>query len=246
MRQFMALAWFHLKLYVQNSYFLTLMGTSTLSMFFLQYLVASGTQQWDSALWLRAGIVGLWSCGTTAAGIIGMQRGIGTLTYLINNRVSDYLSLAAVVAPASIFGVLSFGVALGVALLLGIPLQLNASLLLMILALWMVAFALDLLIAGLFVLTPHAIIYEQLVTFPILICSGLYPLPEAFNVGEPLMDILFPIAIPIKWLLGQYNVTYYSAFAFLGSLVLCGGLSLIVTRWIIQHAKQTGRLGVKY
>lgn len=247
MGRFLSLAWFHLKLYVQNSYFFTLMFTGTLSMFFLQYLVAaSGTQEWDQYLWLRAGIVGLWTCGTTAAGIIGMQRGIGTLTYLLNNRVSDYASLAAVVAPASLFGLLSFGVSFILALLLRVPIVWEWHIIVMIVALWLGAFVLDLLIAGLFVLTPHAIIYEQLVTFPILIFSGLYPLPSAFDPIIPICDFLFPIAIPIKWVLGVYPMSIGSVVSFLASVLLIVTVSYFIGRWIIQHAKQTGRLEMKY
>lgn len=109
---FFNLVKFHFKNYIQTSYFVILLITSTLSILLLQFIVSWGTNsQIDPNIWLRTGIFGLWACGTTAAGIIGMQRWQGTIMYLINNPVSDYQSLSAVVLPAGIFGVFSFPLA---------------------------------------------------------------------------------------------------------------------------------------
>lgn len=75
MSRFISLVWFHLKVYAQNSYFINLMLTSTLSLFFIEYIgqyALSG--ELTDTIWLRASIFGLWASGTTAAGSIGFQR----------------------------------------------------------------------------------------------------------------------------------------------------------------------------
>ena len=102
MFRFLRLFLFHLKVYVRNQYFLWLPIISTITIFLLQYLTANGYNNLDDPyLWIRSAIFGLWTSATTATGSIGFQRHLGTLKYLINTGINDFISLTALILPAS-------------------------------------------------------------------------------------------------------------------------------------------------
>lgn len=244
MIKFFSLAWFHLKVYAQNSYFINLMITATLSLFFLEYIAqyALGGEL-TQTIWIRASIFGLWSSGTTAAGSIGFQRFQGTLLYLINNPYNEQLSLAAVVAPAASFGLLSFPLAILVALIFNVPITISGEFIIAIIALWLGALVLDLLIASIFVLTKNAIVYEDLLTLPLLFLSGLFPLPGFLQLIQPIINWLLPIALPVQWLLGYQTMTIVSFLLYIGCLILSVILSSIISQYILRQARVSGKLG---
>lgn len=245
MDRLISLIVFHLKQYSKNSYFFVNVILSTATLILFQYIAASiyGETLHD-VVWLRSGIFGLWAAGTTAAGIIGIQKWQGTLLYLINNPVSDYISLAAVVIPAATFGLLSLPIAyITVSLLNGAFLQLTWTHLLYIVLLWIGAVVLDLCIATLFVLTSDAIIYEELISLPILILSGLFALPESFNGIVNVFEWVIPISLPIQWLFQQEAFSLFSLLKYSVSLAVMLSISFIVTTRIIRIAKQNGQFG---
>lgn len=245
MSRFFSLAWFHLKIFSKNSYFVSLAITSTLALLFIEYIVAYASNlTLTSQSWLHAAIFGLWNCGTTAAGCISFQRHRGTLPYLLNHRVSDAVSLAAVVAPAAIFGLLCFPLAMLVGSILGFPLTFTPQFVLGVIGLWLGALVLDFLIASIFVLTRHAMVYEDLLTLPLLLLSGLYTLPTAFAPITKLANWFLPIALPIKWLLGNEPISWLTFSQFAVCLLISGGISYVLAHYLLNKAKQTGRLGV--
>lgn len=245
MTRFLSLAWFHLKIFAKNSYFVGLVFTGTLSLLFIEYIVAYASHApLTSQSWIRAAIFGLWNCGTTAAGCIAFQRHRGTLPYLLNHKVSDEVSLAAVVAPAASFGLFCFPLAMVAGKILGFPVSLSPSFLLAIGCLWFGALVLDFFIAAIFVLTRHAMVYEALLLLPILLISGLYTLPTAAQPIITVANWLVPIALPIKWLLGIQSLTLASFGQFLICILLATAISHFLARHLLIKAKQTGRLGV--
>lgn len=243
--RFLLLSWFHLKIFAKNSYFINLAITGTLSLLFVEYIVAYVAQTpLTSQSWIRAAIFGLWSCGTTAAGSISFQRHRGTLPYLLNNKVSDEASLAAVVFPAASFGLLCFPLAMLAGAILRFPITLTGTFVLAVICLWVGALVLDFLIASIFVLTRHAMVYEDLLMLPLLLVSGLYNLPSSFLPIEHITNWLLPIALPIKWLIGTESLRIPSFVQFLICLVLTTSISHMVAHYLLTKAKQTGRLGV--
>ena len=244
MIRFFSLAWFHLKIYAKNSYFINLMITSTLSMFFLDYIAQSALgADLSQIIWIRASIFGLWASGTTAAGSIGFQRFQGTLLYLINTAYNDQLSLTALIAPAASFGLLSFPLAILAAFIFQVPVRIQGSFILAGLALWLGALVLDLLIASVFVLTKNAIVYEDLLTLPLLFLSGLFPLPGFLQSIQPLVNWLLPIALPIQWLLGFEALSAFTVFQFIVCLALSLVLSINISKYILKQARVSGKLG---
>lgn len=244
MNRFIRISWFHLKIFAQNSYFLSLMLTGTITLFLIEYITITALDgTFTEATWLRAGIFGLWSCGTTAAGSIGFQRFQGTLLYLINNRYSDQLSLASVILPAASFGLLCFPVAYCLALVFSEVQPISLELLITIGLLWMGALVLDFLIASIFVLTKHAIAYEDLLTLPLLFLSGLFPLPAFLERLSDALNWVLPIALPIKWLLKKEAMTSLSIVQFLVALAISFSLSYLISGFLLQEAKKSGQLG---
>lgn len=244
MTRFFNITWFHLKVYAQNSYFINLMISSTLSLFFLEYIAQFALDgDFSQSIWVRASIFGLWASGTTAAGSIGFQRFQGTLLYLINNPYNEQLSLAAVIAPAASFGLLSFPLAMVVALILGIPIKISLELVVAIIALWLGALVLDLIIASVFVLTKNAIVYEDLLTLPLLFLSGLFPLLGLLDVIQPIVNWLLPIALPIQWLLGYKTMTGASILQYITCLILSLIISMRISNYLLKHARISGKLG---
>ncbi|WP_025728901.1 hypothetical protein [Atopobacter phocae] len=240
-----ALIGFHLRQYSRNSYFIMNVLLATVSLVLFQYLAASVYHESITEVaWIRAGIFGLWASGTTAAGIVGMQKWQGTLLYLINNPLSDYVSLVALVVPAATFGLLSFPIAYGVCLMLGVTnMILTAYQLIFILLLWIGATILDLCIASLFILTKDAIIYETIIELPLLIFSGLFTLPAFMMRIVDVLEWIIPISLPIQWLLQQESFSFNSFLRYVISNLMMLTISFFVTRRIIEVAKQTGQFG---
>lgn len=241
---FLNLVKFHFKNYIQNSYFVMLLVTSTLSVLIIQYVVSWGTNsQIDANIWIRTGIFGLWSLGTTAAGIIGMQRWQGTIMYLINNPVNDYQSLSAVVLPVSVFGIFSFPLAYFFSILLNIQVNFSLEIIMYVLLFWIGAMMLDLVIAAFFVLTPNAIVYEELITLPVLLISGLFKLPDTLLPIKSIGQVLIPVSLPIQWLLNQEEFNVVNTIKYLISLIITYMISRKITTYLINKARQTGSIG---
>ncbi|WP_204120534.1 MULTISPECIES: multidrug ABC transporter permease [Levilactobacillus] len=238
------LFWFHLKIYAANQYFLWLTISSTVSIFLIQYVAAYVTHQLsDPSLWVRSGVFGLWSSATTAAGCIGFQRFQGTLPYLINTRIDDRLSLVALLLPASSFGLLAFPIAYVMAVMLGVAHgNLSIRLGLLIFALWLAAALMDFLVAAFFLLTTNAIVYEELITIPLLLASGLFSSAAVFQPFLAPFQWLIPLSAPVHALLGQSG--RFNLAGFLVSCALWLAVTWIATNKILVMAKRTGNIGV--
>ncbi|NEW66957.1 multidrug ABC transporter permease [Carnobacteriaceae bacterium zg-84] len=242
--RFLSLVIFHLKLYSKNSYFLMTVLSSTTTLILFQYLAAySQHETVNQVAWLRAGIFGLWASGTTAAGVVGMQKWQGTFVYLINNPLDDYISLVALVMPAALFGLLSFPIAFLLSIFLGFLPVITLIDILFIILLWFGATVLDLCIASVFVLTKNAIIYEELISLPILLLSGLFTVPTLFMPLKQIMQWIIPISMPIGWLLKEEVLTGINLLKCLVSIVIMLGISFYTTHYLIKKAKQFGQFG---
>lgn len=240
--RFLRLFWFHFKIYASNQYFLWLTLSSTISLFLLQYVAAYATNQLaDPTLWIRSGVFGLWSSATTAAGCIGFQRYQGTLPYLTNTRIDDRISMAALILPAASFGLLAFPISFMLAILLRVGhTNVSLHLILLIIALWGAAALMDFLIATFFLLTTNAIVYEKLITIPLLLLSGLF---SSAPVLTPLLNIfqwLIPIASPVHTLLNQSS--NFNIATFLSSCLLWLIVTWTLTNRVILLSKQTGNV----
>lgn len=242
MFRFLRLFLFRLKVYIRNQYFLWLPIISTITIFLLQYLTANGYKQLDDPyLWIRSAIFGLWTSATTATGSIGFQRHLGTLRYLINTGINDFVSLTALILPASTFGLISFPISYILALIFNIKvMHINFEFILLIFMLWLSVAVMDILIAAFFVLTPNAIVYEELIHIPILLCSGLLGQGTWFEKIAYYTQWGVPIVYPIQQMLSE-NPADYSIWGYLISLIVWIILAITLGSWLLRRAKKDGQ-----
>ena len=127
--------------------------------------------------------MGMWSVCTVSAGMIGFQRMQGTLVHVLFSPRSPIVTLGPIVAAGSCFGILSFPLAAGLAVVfhqpvgvingVGLPLY------------WLACLSVSVVVAATFVFTRNAIAYEPLLLVPMIVLSGVFgsPLPQLAAVG---------------------------------------------------------------
>ena len=120
--------WFHTSIFARNGFFIQLLLTSTLGIVGLQALaaLAPGVEHTNLG-WLRAGIVGMWTVCTVAAGMIGYQRFQGTLVHLMRTALTTPRTLLPVLGAASVFGLAALPVAWLAAWALRMPVTLGVA-----------------------------------------------------------------------------------------------------------------------
>ena len=131
-------------------------------------------------MWVRGGIIGMWTVSTCSAGILGFERYKGTLVFFVSSRIDPRLPMAAVVSAASTFGLAAMPLAWVARLtptggggLSMFSLDRLAWYVAGTLLLWVACLSVAFVIATVFVLTPNAIAYESMLLTPVLIASGV-------------------------------------------------------------------------
>lgn len=208
------ICWFFLRQFLSVPYFIQLMAMTTIATTIMHYAAYSA---WGSLTptqgWVRGGVIGMWTVATTAAGIVGFERFKGTLVSLVLAPIGALRVLAALVASAALAGLASFPLAWltwavaswsvdftggGVSEWV----RLGAGALLLFLG----CLSLSLFIAALFVLTPHAIAYEELLLVPVFIASGILSTssrPGWIDAVSRLLPLRVPFDLmwgaPVAW-----------------------------------------------
>lgn len=246
MQNFLSMCSFHIRLYVKNSYFLWLPIRCTISFFLLQYVAAFASGGLDDPnIWLRAGVFGLWASATTAAGSVSYQRYQGTLSYLLNNTVGDKVSLAALLIPASTFGLISFPLAWLCAAVAGLhPAGLGVQQLAGILCLWLSAVVLDFAIAGFFVLSRNASIYEDLIFIPLLLLSGFLGTPSWMESVLSCFRWLLPLAPASSLILETTNALWLTIAQYCTGMIVWGCVAYFLSDWLLRKARQRGEISI--
>ncbi|MDO4612630.1 MAG: ABC transporter permease [Actinomycetaceae bacterium] len=194
---------FFLRQFLSVPYFIQLMAMTTIATTLVHYAAYTA---WGSITptqgWVRGGVIGMWTVTTTAAGIVGFERYKGTLVCLVLAPIGTLRVLAALVASAALAGLGSFPLAWltwAVAsgswefAAAGAPdwLRLIAGALLLFVG----CLSMSLSISALFVLTPHAIAYEELLLVPVFIASGILSTasrPGWIDVVSRMLPLRFP------------------------------------------------------
>jgi ABC-2 type transport system permease protein len=246
MMDFMALAWFHLKIFATNSYFRTVVLVTTVSYVLMQYVAAYAVNGLnDHNIWLRAGIIGVWAAGTSAAGVIPYQRAQGTLAYILDSVKSESVSLATLIIPAASFGLLAFPIAFISSTMLGISTFGGGwSLLLGMILLWLSVVLLDFVVAGIFVLTPNAMLYEGLLLVPVLIGSGLYDMPQKYAQLVAIIGYFLPMSTPVKLILHPQEVSVINFVQMIVSAVIWLFLARVLLKISLKRLRITGDMEV--
>ena len=241
------MAWFHLRLFGRNTYFVQLLATSTVSILLLQ-IVAARTSPGAGveSAWLRAGLVGTWSVATVAAGLIGFQRFQGTLVHLMMAPSRPARVVMPLVASAATFGLLAFPLA-GIsswALGRGPHVTSWPALSIGVALFWVACLSLACTVSALFVLTPNAMTYEALLVIPLVLVSGVFGLPEGLPRGLEAVSFVFPTTPAVRLVLEPgANLVPYSIVTAAGSVLWFVGATLLASR-ALSRATRSGTLEV--
>lgn len=235
------MTWFQVREFMSVPYFVQVMAVSTISTTLLQWLAYRAWGGNPQMLWIRSGIIGMWTTSIASAGILGFERYKGTLVHLILARINPLRPLAAVVSAASTFGIVSLPLAWATWALAtrssGFDVAVNGTtimrLLLGVLLLWMACLSITFVIAGIFVLTPNAISYEDLLVQPILIASGILFTQQAPPRWLAVIGVLIPIYEPARMLMREMQPI---------NLLASSGISLLVTLCWFVLAGLIGRV----
>ena len=98
----------------------------------------------------------------------------------------------------------------------------------------------DLLIAAFFVLTPNAIVYEELIHIPILLCSGLLGNGTWLDTLSYYTQWGIPLVFPIQKLLGSDSYDY-SVWGYFLSIIIWTLLAIIIGSWLLRQSKKDGQ-----
>ena len=140
------------------------------------------------------------------------------------------------------------GIGTGAGIGTGGWLTMFARLTLGIVLLWVSCLSVTFVVACIFVLTPNAIAYEELLLQPILIFSGILFTTSKAPILVDLVGYLIPMKIPAQLLLAPASAqgaTLWSATAWsLLSSALWFVLAGIVGRMVLVRARTTATLAV--
>ena len=244
MKKFLHLIDFQVKEYVKNTYFVNLVLIQTTMMMLYEYLTHYVHHNYSGQEWLIAGVIGLWASCTTSGGALGFQRFQGTLPHLLNGALPPFEVLLATLAPAAIYGLVAFPLAALEALILGMPINyLSWELLLGIVVLWFTATVLSYVVSLIFVLSKHAMQYEELLLLPILLLSGFLTIPSVLLPYLEPLQLLSPLTLPIQIIYHQTIKPITIIFYFL-IIILFILSALKMTHVIVQRAIKENRLEI--
>ncbi|MDU0347923.1 ABC transporter permease [Actinomyces sp. MRS3W] len=240
---------FHVRQFVSVPYFLQLMVFTTIVTTLVQFLAA---RAWGGITptqgWVRGGVIGMWTTATCAAGIIGFERHKRTLAHLVMAPIGSLRSLAAVVSAAACFGLAALPVAWCTwAVASGsvdftVPGWSGAGRMVLAAVLLLAGcLTLTFVIAALFVLTPNAIAYEELLLVPVFIASGILFTSTSPPSWLATISRFLPLSVPFDLLLGR-AVSAVDAVGWLVCVAVWLCLATVLGRRALRLATRAGTL----
>ena len=248
------MTWFQVREFISVPYFIQVMAVSTISITLVQFLAYRAWGGDPQTLWLRSGIIGMWTSSISSAGILGFERYKGTLVHLVSARINPIRPLAAVVSAAATFGIVALPLAWATWALVsrtsGFDTAVDAitfgRLVLAVLLLWIGCLSITFVIAGIFVLTPNAISYEDLLVQPILIVSGILFTQQAPPDWLAVLGWFIPIHEPARMLMHDLPPHGLLSSSVISALVsLCWfGIAGLLGHAVLRRATAAGTLEV--
>lgn len=184
---------FHIRQYGRVTYFVRQLIIATVSATLIQWAAALPSKTpLGASHWLLAAHIGMWVGATSAAGILGFQRFQGTLSPLLVAPRPPESTITALIASITCFAVASFPLSYLCIVLLGGHVEVRdwPAVLVGAGVSWVGATAMALVVAPLFVLSPSATTYEQLLVVPIMLAMGLFGYPHWGERSEIILSSL--------------------------------------------------------
>ncbi|MDY0912793.1 ABC transporter permease [Rathayibacter festucae] len=233
---------FHLRLLLRNAYFVQAALIAPVVFVVLRAQAGRG----GPALGVDGAVVGVWTVTAAAVGILGYQRSQGTLEQIALTPRPLGGALAPIALACSGVGVLSIPAAGVASWALGSgPFPHSPALVVLGLVLLLTACGTTaLLLSGLFVLTPHATVYEPVLVAPVLLLSGAVidhgqlPVPlQLLGVVDPLSGAVEVLHAGVSGAASGGEVAPWCAQGLLASL-----LAVLIARGILRVAVRRARL----
>ncbi|NRG40791.1 ABC transporter permease [Rathayibacter sp. VKM Ac-2835] len=233
---------FHLRLLLRNAYFVQAALIAPVVFVVLRVQAGRG----GPALGVDGAVVGVWTVTAAAVGILGYQRSQGTLEQIALTPRPLGGALAPISLACAGVGLLSIPAAVVASWLLGSgsaprsPALIALGLVLLLAACGTTA----LVLSGLFVLTPHATVYEPVLVAPVLLLSGTVIDRAQLPVPLQLLGVVDPLTGAVQILHAGDSgdasgdvIALWSAQGLITSL-----LSLLLARLILRTALRRARL----
>ncbi len=188
---------FHVRQYGRVAYFVRQLVMATVGAALVQWAAALPSGKGLGAPhWLLAAHIGLWVCATSAAGLLGFQRFQGTLGPLLVSPRRPESTLTALIASVTCFGITAFPLAYVSIVALGGRVDVAdwSAVIVGAVVSWLGATAMALVIAPLFVLSPRATTYEQVLVVPLMLLMGFFGYPGWGQDVLGRVGGLFPMA----------------------------------------------------
>lgn len=255
MKRQLRMTWFQVKQFASVQYFVQLLIVSTTTAVVVQALAYRAWGGNPNIMWVRGGIIGMWTVTTCAAGILGFERYKGTFVYMVSARIDARLPMAAVISAASTFGLAALPLAWVLWLLFtgstgfvgAFSFLVLCQYVLGAILLWASCLAVAFVIASVFVLSPNAIAYESLLLTPVMITSGiLFTQDNEPGWLQPLSAILpihWPIALLLQSQIHQSQLWLYGVLSLI-TTALWGLLAWFLGGRVIRRACRDATLEV--
>lgn len=186
-------------------------------------------------IWVDSSIAGLWSATTTAVGIIGYQRYLGTLQYLTLSVISPAAVFLPIVGSAALLGCIGMPLAI-------ITVVVFCHGFFMITFTQLVGYLLSMLacvasaalLSGIFVLCRKATVYEGLILIPVWMLCGIVIPVESMPLPARVIAFIHPLTSAV-WVAHAQSFNATTVLA----IVLCVVLSsvlLVIAGFMLRHA----------
>lgn len=226
MINYLNIIFFHFKIHLKNSYFLSTLFISTTS-FLLILFQRNYSSESIHLIFLKSSIWGFWSLCVVSSGLINFQKFQETLKYILNTKTANNHSLLLLTLPIVLLANLSFIVSYILCTLLYKQIILVSLYeILCIVILNIAAISVTSLTSLMFVFTRNAIIYEQLINTPIMLILGLTGL-TLNDYSSKFLTLIIPLKFPIDLLLKR------ETFHFIGIL----SITLYIIIWLMFSNK---------
>lgn len=244
-------SWFQLKSLAHTTFFMQNAAMTPICFALMKILVYMATEDafgLDArSIWVDAAIAGLWSATTTAVGIIGYQRFLGTLQYLATSVIAPSAVFLPIVASAALLGIIGVPLALvTVAVCLHGYVYISGLQILGVLLAMLACVASAALLAGIFVLFSRATAYEPLILIPVWMLSGIVVPVDTMPLPLRVIAFVHPLTSAV-WV---SHASMFSVNVILGS-VLSAILSVIllivagrILRYTLKMAIKEGSLNI--